>query len=169
MHGADHGEPVLRLGVADRVPAREQRARRPDLRVGGGEDLRQHLDRQLLREGGDRERQQRRSAHREHVVERVRRRDRPVVGGVVDDRREEIQGEDDRAVVVEAIDRRVVRRGEADEEILGVHGHEPFQELLQPRGRILRGATAARCQVGQPDAARVELHEAPPPGRVRET
>ena len=46
---------------------------------------REHLDRQLLREGRDREREQRRAAHREDVVERVRRRDRPVVGRVVDD------------------------------------------------------------------------------------
>ena len=38
LDGADDGEPVLRLGVADRVAAGEDRARRAHLRVGAVED-----------------------------------------------------------------------------------------------------------------------------------
>jgi hypothetical protein len=59
------------------------------------------LLRQLLRELGDREGQQRPPAHREHVVEGVRRRDRPEVARVVDERREEVEREDERRLVVE--------------------------------------------------------------------
>ena len=76
VHGADDGEPVLRLVVADRVAAGEQRAGCAHLLVRGGEDRGQHLVRQLLRERGDRQREQRRAAHREDVVQRVRRGDR---------------------------------------------------------------------------------------------
>ena len=71
------------------------------MRVGRGEDRAEHLDRKLLGERGDREREQRRAAHREDVVERVRRSDCSVVGGVVDDRREKVEREDDRPLVVD--------------------------------------------------------------------
>src|ERR687888_1772976 len=108
--GADDGEPVLRLRVADRVPAREEAARRAHLLVGCGEDLREHLHRQLFGEGCNREGEERGAAHREDVVERVRGRDCPVVGGVVDDGREEVEREDQRALVVEPVDGRVVGR-----------------------------------------------------------
>ena len=48
VHRADDREPVLRLLVADRVPACEQTAGRAHLRVSCGEDRAEHLDRQLL-------------------------------------------------------------------------------------------------------------------------
>jgi hypothetical protein len=80
--------------------------------------LPEHLDRQLLREGRDREREQRRAAHRENVVERVGGGDCTVVARVVDDRREEVEREDERPLVVEPVDSRVVGRCEPDEEVL---------------------------------------------------
>ena len=152
VDGADDGEPVLGLLVADRVPAREQPAGRAHLLVRRREDGSEHLRRQLLREGDDREREQRGSAHGEDVVERVRRCDRPVVGRVVDERREEVEREDQRALVVQAVDRRVVRRREPDQQILRLDRHEPLQELLEPRGGVLGGAASGRGEVGQPDA-----------------
>ena len=90
---------------------------------------------ELLGEGRHREREQRRAAHREHVVERVRRRDPPEGARVVDDGREEVDGEDERALVVEAVDRRVVGRVEADEQVAGLGRHDPREERLEPRGR----------------------------------
>ena len=155
MNGADDGEPVLRLGVANRVSAREQPAGRAHLRVGRGEDLGEHLDRQLLGERGDREREQRRPAHREHVVQRVRRGDRAVVAGVVDDRREEVEREDDRALVVDAIDGGVVRRREPDEQVLRLDGHEALEQLLETRSRVLRRAPAARGEIREPHSSDV--------------
>ena len=82
---------------------------------------------------GDREREQRHAAHREDVVQRVRRGDRAEVVGVVDDRREEVDREDERPLVVELVDRRVVGRVEPDEQVLGLGGHEAAQQLLEPR------------------------------------
>ena len=143
VHGADDREPVLRLLVADRVPAGEQAAGLAHLRVGGGEDRREHLDRQLLGERRDRKREQRRAAHREDVVQRIRRGDRAVVGRVVDDRREEVDGEDDRPLVVELVDGGVVRGRKPDEKVLGLDRHEAAQQLLELRRRVLRGAAAA--------------------------
>ena len=140
MDGADDGEPVLRLVVSDRVAAREDRAGAAHDLVRSGEDLAQHLGRQLLREGRDREREQRHAAHREDVVERVRRRDRAEVARVVDDRREEVDREDERALVVEPVDRGVVGRIEPHEQIRGLDRHEAGEQLLEPRRRVLRGA-----------------------------
>ena len=147
VHGADDGEPVLRLRVADRVTAGEQAARSADLRVGCGEDRRQHLRRQLLGERRDREREQRCAAHREHVVECVRRGDRAVVGRVVDDGREEVEREDQRALVVEPVDGGVVRGRESDEQVLGRNRNEALEQFLQPCRGVLRGAAAAARQV----------------------
>ena len=67
--------------------------------------------------------------------------------GVVDERREEVEGEDERAVVVELVDGRVVGGREPDEQVLGLDGHEALEQLLEPRRRVLRGAAAADRQV----------------------
>ena len=158
MHRADDGEPVLRLRVADRVTAGEQSTRRAHLRVGRREDLPEHLERQLFGERGDRKREQRGAAHREHVVQRVRGGDRAVVARVVDDRREEVEGEDQRTLVVEPVDGCVVRRGETDKEVLLLHGKEAPQQLLEASGRILRGAASAGCEVGQLHTAGLGAH-----------
>ena len=149
--GADDGEPVLGLGVADRVPAREQRAGDAHLLVRSREDRGDRLHRQLLGKRGDGECQQRHAAHREDVVERVRRRDRPVVGWVVDERREEVDGEDQRSLVVELVDRGVVGRREPDQQVLGLNRDESLEQLLEPRRRVLRGTPARDGEIRQPD------------------
>ena len=66
------------------------------------------------------ERQQRRATHGEDVVERVRGRDRAEVARVVDHRWEEVDREHERALVVEPVHGRVVRRVEPDEQVCGV-------------------------------------------------
>ena len=142
VHRADDGEPVLRLGVADRVAAREDRAGLAHLLVGAGKHLAEHLDRELLGERGDGQREQRPPAHCEHVVQRIRRRDRSERARIVDERREEVDGEDDRALVVEAVDRSVVRGIESDEEVLGLGGDEAGEKRLEPSRRVLRRTPA---------------------------
>src|SRR5207244_8276998 len=93
--------------------------------------------------------EERRPAHSKHVVERVRRRDRAVVAGVVDDRREEVEREDQGALGVEPVDGGVVRGCETDEEVLGFRRNESREQLFQARGRVLRSASAARGEVRQ--------------------
>ena len=89
---------------------------------------------------------------------RVRRRDGAIVGRVVHDRREEVEGEDERALVVQPVDRRVVCGREPDEQVLGLDRDKPLQELLQPRGRVLGGTTAARGEVGKTDFSGLDIH-----------
>ena len=151
MHHPDDGEAVLRFVVADRVAAGQEAAGRTHLGVGRGEDLGEHLHRQLFGEGRDRKREQRLAAHCEDVVQGVGRRDRSVVAGVVDHRREEIEREDQRALVVEAVNRRVVCGREPDQQVLGFRRDEARQELLEPRGRVLGGTASARGEIGQLD------------------
>ena len=158
---ADDCEPVLRLGVADRVASSQKAAGGTDLGIGGGKDLREHLHRKLLRKCRDREREQRRAAHRKHVVERVRRRDRAVVARVVDDGRKEVERENQGALVVQAVHSRVVGRSEPDEQVLRLRGDEARQQLLEPGGRVLGGATATGREICQLHSAGVQVHRRP--------
>src|SRR5205807_10025092 len=66
--------------------------------------------------------------------------------GVVDEWGEEVDGEDDCAVVVELVDSGIVGRIKADEEVLRLGGDEAAQQLLEARRRVLRGAAAAHRQ-----------------------
>ena len=59
----------------------------------------------------------------------------PKSRGIVDDGREEVDREDERALVVELVDGGVVRRAEPDEEVLRLRRHEARQQLLEPAGR----------------------------------
>ena len=149
MDGADDGEAVFRLVVSDRVTAGEDRARLRHGLACSLQDLAEQLGRELLREGRDRQREQRRPAHREDVVEGVRGRDRAERVRVVDDRREEVDREDERAVVVEPVDGGVVGGVEPDQEVSGVRRDEPGEELLEPRRRVLRGAAPRFRQRGE--------------------
>ena len=144
MNRADDREPVLRLGVADRVAAGEDRAGRAHLLVRSGEDRARRA--RSASSSGNAAIESASSgvaAHREDVVERVRRRDRAEERRVVDERREEVDGEDERALVVEPVDGGVVGRVEADEQILRLRRDEALEQLLEPRRRVLRGAAAA--------------------------
>src|SRR5215212_6404707 len=47
------------------------------------------------------------------------------------------------SALVAAMDGGVVRRREADEQVLGLDGHEPLEQLLEPRRGVLRRAAAA--------------------------
>ena len=71
---ADDGEPVLRLRVADRVPAGKHRAGLVRLGRRGVEDRPNGLDREAPRETPQ-SRARAAAAHRRNVVQRVRRRD----------------------------------------------------------------------------------------------
>ena len=55
----------------------------------------------------------------------------PKSARVVDERREEVEREDERGLVVEPVDGGVVGRREPDQQILRLGGHEPGEELLQ--------------------------------------
>ena len=103
---ARHGQAVLGHRVVDRVAARDEApGLRRHLRAAA-----QHLAQDgevepVARPGGQVDREQRPAAHRVHVGQRVRGRDPAPVGRVVDDRGEEVRGQHQRALVVQAIAR----------------------------------------------------------------
>ena len=140
MHRPDDRQPVLRLVVADRVAAGEDRPRLARRLRGAREHLAEHRDGELLGERGDGEREERPPTHREDVVERVRRRDPPERVRIVHHGWEEVDGEDERGLLVEPVDGRVVGGVEADEQIGRLGRDEPLEQLLEPRRGVLRRA-----------------------------
>ncbi len=154
MRRSDHGEPVLRLVVANRVPSREQRTRGADRLVSSLEDRAQHARGQLFGKGGHREREERRAPHGEDVVECIRRRDGAEVARVVHHGREEVDGEDERALVVELVDRGVVGRAEPDEQVLGLRRDEAREQLVEPARGVLGRAAAGRDELRELHLAR---------------
>ena len=82
--------------------------------------VRQHVD----RHADQRQRQDRPAAHRIDVADGVGRGDAAEVERVVDDRHEEVGGGDQRLLVVELIDGRVVGGLDAHQQLRG-HRHAP--------------------------------------------
>ena len=131
---------------------------------GGGVEDRRHRDpREVLGERGDVDRQHDPPAHGEHVAARVGRGDRPVVGRVVDERREEVGRRHERRRVVDAVDRRVVERRQPDEQRRVDAGRQVAHHLGQHRRAPLGGAAAARRPLRQPEVGGQRLggHRAP--------
>ena len=152
MHQAERDQAVDRLERIDRVAAGDRDAGLRAHRLAAFEDLADHAHRQLLERHADqRERHDRARAHRVDVGDRVGRGDAAEVVRVVDDRREEIGGGDQRLRVVQAVDRGVVRGLGADQKILG---QKPAQRhrrehLGQDRRRDLAAAAAAVAELGE--------------------
>src|SRR3954451_25222335 len=113
IRGAHDGEALLGLGVPDRVTARQHAAGLDNLARRGAEDRRQRLVRELLGKRGDREREEDAAAHREDVGQRVGRRDLTVGDRIVDERRKEVDGPEDREIVGDAVGGGSVGRVEA--------------------------------------------------------
>ena len=153
---AHHGQAVLGHRIVDRVAAGHEAAGlRRHLRAAA-----QHLAEEgevepVARPGGEVDREQRPAAHRVHVGQRVRGRDPAPVARVVDDRGEEVRGQHQRALVVQAEHGRVVALERADEQVAGGRAH-PFrgahagEQRLQLGQRQLARAARAGRQRGQP-------------------
>ncbi len=107
------------------------------------------FDRQLVdRHPDERQREERRAAHRVDVGDRVGRRDRAEVARIVDDRHEEVGGRDDRLPLVQPVDGRIVRRLDPDQQRFGNRGAAGLgDDLLQQRGRDLAAASAAVAEL----------------------
>ncbi len=119
MHGPDDGQTVLGLGILDRVAAGQDAAALSDGRRSTREDRRHRLARQVLRKGGDAQREEDATAHGVDVAHGVGRRDGSERGRVVHERREEVERTHDGKVIAQAIDRRIIRCVETDEQRVG--------------------------------------------------
>ena len=155
---AHHGQAVLGHLVVDGVAARDHAAG-----LGGHVGpAAQHLAQQRDVEpvggpGGQVESEQRAAAHGVHVGQRVGGGDPAPVVRVVDDRGEEVGGQDQGPVAVQGQHRGVVTLGGADEQVSGGRsgGAEASraqrgEHLLELGQRQLAGAARAGREGGQP-------------------
>jgi len=141
---AGHAETELQLLVDDGVPADEHRTGLAHLVLPATQDLRQHGVRELAgREADDRERREWLSTHGEDIGQRIRGGDLSEDIGIVDDRREEIDGLDQREIVAHDEDPRVVEGlPPHDDSAVGVHRHAA-QRLGQVTRTQFGGSTSA--------------------------
>ncbi len=103
----------------------------------------------LLRKRRDRERGERTAAHRIHVAHGVGGGDLSVDERIVDDRREEIDRLDERALAVEPVHTCIVRGPVIDEDPWVVRRVQIAQNLGELASRELTGSTRAGGVVGQ--------------------
>ena len=158
------------LGSGSRIvwPPASDAPRLADLGRGRLEDRRQGVAREVLGEGCDRQREQHAPTHREHVGQGVGGRDLAVGRWIVDERREEVEGAEDREVVGDPVGGGVVGRVEAGDQVAVLGSRTKARQRVGEEVRAeLRGATAAVGEIGQADggalAARPSAHSRVPP------
>jgi hypothetical protein len=126
----------------------------PGLRHGLGrglEDGGHRLPGQGLREGGQVQGHRHPRPHGEHVGAGVGRRHRAEVGGVVDQRGEEVGGGHERDVVGDPVDGGIVERGQPDEEVGVAAAGEVVDQAAQGGGAPLGGAAPTVGPLGETD------------------
>ena len=139
MNQPCHRQPVLRLLVLDGVSARDGRAHGAHDIGAPAQDLRHHVCGQVGWERGDVQREQHVAAHRVDVAQCVRRGDRAVLVGGVDDRREKVHRLDQRLFVVQPVHGRVVGRAEPYQQVRMVFGWEEVVQGAQHLRELLSG------------------------------
>jgi hypothetical protein len=110
-------QPVLELGIDDGVSANDERAGLVDFLLASGQNLTEHIQRQIAGWKGDNiERRQRLAAHRIDVGKRVGGSDLTEIEWIVNYRRKEIDGLNESEIVGYAKDPGVVEGLSADEQ-----------------------------------------------------
>ena len=152
MDSTRHAEAVLRLGVNHGVPTRDHAPRLGDLVATPAKHLRDDGLRHLARKPRDGEREHDLAAHRVDVRHRVDRGHSTPRPGVIHDRREKVDGLDDRQIGSETIHRGVVRRAETDEQVrrrrrsAGLQHRQHLLEISRSHFRRSAGAGGVRSE-----------------------
>ena len=147
MDGTGHRQTILDLAVGNRVAARERAARLDDLLAAALQDASQNVEIHLLGETYDIERGAHGAAHGIHVAECVGRGNLTENIRVFHHRREKVQRLHDGEVVGQAIDRRVVARLGADQQIGIGRPRQFFQHSRQRRRPELCRTAAASAKL----------------------
>ena len=165
MHGSSHGQPVLRLGIVQRVAAGDDAARLGHLLRAAEQDAREDRRIEVFGKPDDVEREQHLAAHRVHIAHRVRCGDGAKQVRIVDDGRKEIHRLDDRKIVGEAIHGGIIRPGKSDDQIGKLRGVERVsdwaQNLRERADARFTGSTGAGSQARQTNI--LSRHSASPP------
>ena len=162
IHSPHHGQAEDRLLGLDRMPADDGDARLVRLVDRASEDLGEDLGRQgPAREADQAERRQGNSGHGVDVAQGVGRRDGAEVVRPVDDRREEIGRQDQRQVVADPVNRRVVGRRMADDHVGVDDRRQPGQEREQVVRRLLGRAAGSLGELSEADRVEIETWSLP--------
>jgi len=146
------GETVFRLVVLHAVTAHEGDIRLVHLVQPALQDAVQHLHGELLRgKTDDVHCRDGPAAHGVDVRQGVGGRDLPEEIGVVHDGREEVQRQDDRQIVPQAVDPCVLEPLDPRDQVrVGSHG-QPFQRSVQVLRTDLAGSAGPVDHLGEPD------------------
>ena len=130
---ADGHHPEQRFSLGgDRVPADHRRAGLEDDLASTRQDLGEQLERELVdRPSRHVQSEPRRPAHRVHVTECVGGRDPSPVAGVVDQRREEVEGQHQSGSIREAVHGGVIAGLLRHEDVLRLRGRA--EQIEHPR------------------------------------
>ena len=122
MHHTGDSQPVLGLSILDRVPADDRDSSLIAHRRAAPQDRdKQRLAQLRERERDHIQRTHRLAAHRVDVGERVGSGDPPEVERIIDDRGEEVDRVDQREVLPQPVDPRVIGGLEADQHVGIIH------------------------------------------------
>jgi hypothetical protein len=143
MHDSGDGHAVLQLFVDDAVAADHDRACCPDALRSAVDDVGQHAEIELtFWERDDVERRSRSTSHCVHVAQRVRRSDLAERIRVVHNRREEVDGVDDRQILPQTEYPCVVGRFRSDDQI-GMRERREAVQHVQQVGRAELGRSTS--------------------------
>ncbi len=154
VHESGHRHTVLDLLVDDGVAAEHHHACLLGLGEAAAQDVGEDLEGDVLREARHVERRLRLAPHGVDVGERVGGRDRAELEGVVDDRREEVDGLHERQVGRDTEHPGVVGGRGADQQIRVHHRRERAEDLRQVRRTQLAGSTRRARPRRQPEELR---------------
>ena len=154
MNDARDGHPVLQLFVDDAVAADDDGPGRSHALGPTPDDVGEHVEIKLpFRKPDDVEGRDRLAAHRVDVAQRVGGSDLAERVRVVHDRREEIDGVDDRQVVAQAEYSRIVGRLGSDDQIRMIERREAVQHVHQVGRAELRRSTGRGYLLREPQRA----------------
>ncbi len=157
LHQPHHGKSVFGLWVIHRVPAHNEASCLGGLGVPAPQHLRQHRLVQRGRETHDVQGQQGLAPHGVDVAQGVGGGNGAELDGVVGNGREKVHSEDQRRLVVQAIDGGIVPGLNAHQEVRVGHGGQPAQDLDQVLNAELGGSTGAVGQFGQAEFLALHL------------
>ena len=151
LHDADDRQAVLGFRVVHGVAADDEALGLGGLGVAALQGTAQYLLVQRCREAHHVQRDERLAAHGVHVRQRVGRGDGAELVGVIGDGREEVDGNDERRLVVDAIDRSVVARLRPNQQVGVRQQRNVTQDLAQVLKAQLGRSTRAVGQLGEAD------------------
>ncbi len=138
MDKTQDDQPVFGLFILDGMPAGQHHAGFAGFLGAAAQDFGADLSRQIGRQGGDIQRQERPPAHGVDIREGIGGGDGAIIVRIVHHRGEEIGGDDQGALRIQTPDRRVVRLTQTHQQVRVIAGRENALQRAQHLRQRLR-------------------------------